>query len=172
MPIFDKTISIRGKHGAYMIALRDKGFFDRNLDVYLNAAIIGFFHNRKGNKDTTSEFKGVEAQINFEQVNNEMSSFVFTYRLILLLDNKEELDLDSRINRAFKDDSLDNQENHIANFKVFNSYVLGGIELLYEKILEEGSIDRDFIKNAYQFMKEEELTHSSVSPDDLLNKLT
>lgn len=171
MPIFDKTIVIKGKHGAYANALKENGFFPRIIDVYTNAAIIGFIHNRKGTKDNDSEFKNVETKINFEQVNNELAHFILTYRLILLLDNQKELDLDSRINRAFKDDSLENQENHIANFKVFNSYVLGGIEILYENILADGAIDRDFIKNAYRFMKEENMTHSSKSPDELLDSL-
>ena len=45
------------------------------------------------------------------------------------------------------------------------------IEVLYEKIIEKGATEQDFMKNAYEFMKEQKLSFESENPDEVLNRL-
>lgn len=172
MPIFDKTIVLTGKHAYYADLLKERGFFNRILDVYINAPAVGFMYNRTAHKDTSAEFKDIDKKIFLDQVSKEAPSLEFIYRLVLLLDSQETLNLEDRIHKAFKDDSYEDLDTrHLENLKLFNSYVLGGIEVLYEKIISQGAVDTDFISNAYNFMKEQHLSHSTPSPDDYLNSL-
>lgn len=155
-----------------MDLLKEKGFFSRILDIYINAAIIGFQYNRKGELDTSDTYKDKKTTIFVEQVLGEKSSLEFIYRLIMLLDNKKESTLENRITRAFRDDSLtDVTDNHNENMKVFTAYVLGGIEVLYEKIIEKGATEQDFMKNAYEFVKEQNLSFTDKCADDILEEL-
>ncbi|MCK6255458.1 hypothetical protein LCY76_02310 [Fictibacillus sp. KIGAM418] len=170
--LFDKNIIITGKHSAYMDLLRDKGFFSRHLDIYINSAIVGFQYNRKSLSDKSETYKDKRTQIHTEQLVKESSILEFIYRLIMLLDNQKDSTLEDRINRAFRDDSLnDVSEKHSENTKVFISYVLGGVEVLYEKIIEKGATEQDLMKNAYEFMKEQNLSFINRSADDILNEL-
>lgn len=155
-----------------MDLLKEKGFFSRILDIYINAAIVGFQYNRKGVTDTSDTYKDKKTTIFAEQLIGEKSTLEFIYRLIMLLDNKKEYALEDRINRAFRDDSLtDVTNNHDENMRTFNSYVFGGIEVLYEKIIEKGATEQDFMKNAYEFVKEQNLSFTNTCADDILDDL-
>lgn len=155
-----------------MDLLKEKGFFNRILDIYINAAIIGFQYNRKGTVDITDTYKDKKTTIFTEQITKELSILEFIYRLIMLLDNSKDTQLEDRINRAFRDDSLNDVSNkHQENMKIFNAYVHGGVEVLYEKIIEKGATEQDFMKNAYEFMKEQNLSFTNKNADDILNEL-
>jgi hypothetical protein len=170
--LFDRNIIITGKHSAYMDLLKDNNFFARHLDVYINAAIVGFQYNRKSSPDKSEAYKDKRTQIHTEQLVKESSILEFIYRLIMLLDSQKEIALEDRINRAFRDDSLsDVSEKHAENMNIFNYYVLGGIEILYEKIIEKGVTEQDFMKNAYEFIKEQNLSFTNKSADEILYEL-
>ncbi|WP_417897777.1 hypothetical protein ABN702_16015 [Bacillus haimaensis] len=170
--LFDRNIIITGKHSAYMDLLKDNNIFSRHLDVYINAAIVGFQYNRKSSPDKSEAYKDKRTQIHTEQLVKESSILEFIYRLIMLLDNQKEIDLENRINRAFRDDSLyDVSEKHAENMKLYSSYVLGGIEILYEKIIEKGVTEQDLMKNAYEFIKEQNLSFTNKSADEILYEI-
>lgn len=172
MPIFDKTIVLTGKHAYYADMLKERGFFNRILDVYVNAPLVGLTYNRKAQKDTSPEYKDIDKKVFMETITKETSSLEFVYRLTLLLDQQQEVNLEERVNRAFRDDAHDEiREKHEENMNNFNSYVLGGIEVLYEKIIAQGGTNMDFIRNAYDFMKEQNLSLSDQSADKLLDTL-
>ena len=44
-------------------------------------------------------------------------------------------------------------------------------EVLYEKIIEKGVTRQDFMRNAYEFMKEQNLSFSNSKAEDLLESL-
>ena len=54
----------------------------------------------------------------------------FNYRLIMLLDKENESDSEKRIEKAFRGIKNENDE------LLYNQYVLGGVEVLYENIIE------------------------------------
>lgn len=171
--IFDKNIIIVGKHSAYIDLLKEKGFFKRHLDAYINAAVVGYHYNRLGIEDNKSElYKDKRTQIHTEQLIGESVILEFIYRLIMLLDKKDEISIEDRISRAFREDSIEEiNDKHLQNMAVFKSYVLGGIEVLYEKIIEKGATDQDLMKNAYEFVKEQHISFTNVNADEVLKAL-
>lgn len=171
--MFDKNIKISGKHSFYMDELKNKGLFKRHLDIYIHSAIIGFHYGRVSKSDKTSEYSSYKpTNIFLEQIMTEINNLEFVYRLVMLLHEADKLELDERIKRAFRDDSLDEvHEQHKNNMLIFNSYVLGGIEVFYEKIIEQSVTELDYLKKSYEFMKEHNLTMASQTAEDFLNDL-
>ena len=74
--------------------------FDRNLDVYINAPIIGFLHKRKGVKNTNSEIS--DQNIFPEQMRDNAELLKYIFRLILILDTENEPNEELRMDKAFK----------------------------------------------------------------------
>ena len=74
--------------------------FERNLDVYINAPLIGFLYNRKADKDSNGEIS--PQNIFPEQMINASDKLKYILRLIILLDKEHEPDETERINKAFR----------------------------------------------------------------------
>jgi|LSQX01.1.fsa_nt_gb hypothetical protein len=164
--MFDKEVFIRGKHAAYIRSLRDKAkVFERYLDAYILAPIIGFLYGRTAEPDKSSEDA---ANINVVQIISVSDTLKFIYRLIMLVDESIAKDPEVRINKAFKDDTDEEALNE--NMKIFNSYVLGGLEVLYEKFSEGCVTEDDFLDKVYEFV-ENFYADSCVSPEMLKEKV-
>lgn len=126
-----------GKHAKYahFLAkeqggrLREDGVnvFNRLLDVYLVGAAIGI---RRGVTASIDNSISDKATIQLQQIVNVSDDLEYLYRLIMLLDDTQKLSEKERISRAFKAD--DDPEQFKVNMKLFNSYALGGLEILYE----------------------------------------
>ena len=153
--MFDKDmIFIRGKHGTYMKELVAKfnpemkqGIFARNLDVYLLAPIVGKLYNRYVETDTTVDD---ETRIHAKQIDSVRQQLEATYRMLMLLEDKDTLEVEERCNRAFRYD--DNDEKRKECDKIFDGYMRGGIEVLYEKMLASAKTEDDYVKNLYDFI--------------------
>jgi len=162
--MFDKSYDITGKHALYTRFLsrdfqnRDKGgvfgsygIFERYLDVYLNGAIFGLLYNRAAEKDSSTE----EAQIPASAFNTSRSDCMLLYRLVMLLEQTTSVTLEERIDRAFRDDADESKiEKIAANMNLFHSYVLGGIEVLYEKFSEGCTTPDDYLERVFIMMKD------------------
>lgn len=176
--MFDNEIKIFGKHATYLkfISKQTKKnnrdakiapIFNRNIDVYMAAAIIGAVKNRRApldsgpGADSTSIFAG--------QVIANEPQLKLLYRMILITDMSSNKTEEERIDFVFR--STENEE--IAKgLAIFNSYVRGGIEWLYEKITEDATSEEQYIENLYNLVEEfNEMYYESnnVSPDDLFN---
>lgn len=154
--MFEKNIYIKGKHATYMKLLAAKfnsefsqGIFERNLDVYLLAPIVGRLYNSKSPVDTETKD---DTSIHTEQMNRVIDQLEFNYRTIMLLEDKENIDIETRIDKAFRYDR--NPEKRADGDKVFEQYVLGGIEILYEKLMEGTNETDEYLKNIYEFVKD------------------
>lgn len=152
--MFDKAVFIKGKHATYMKQLAAKfdtemkqGIFNRNIDVYMIAPIIGKLYNRSAKPDSAVED---DTRIHFEQINEERKQLETVYRTLMMLEEKDSLDVEERSNRAFKYD--DNEEKRKLGDMIFDGYLRGGIEVLYEKILENAKNEDDYVKNLYDFV--------------------
>lgn len=135
--MFRSDIAITGKHAYYVKVLADKDvkIFNRYIDVYMNAAIIGFIYGEKEDVDKDSEYKEETARILLEVINREKQKLKLIYRLIMLLENAKNLSKEERIERAFKDDIYsDRKDKKEANIELFNSYIRGGISFLYNQL--------------------------------------
>lgn len=172
--MFDKQYRFKGRHALRVDKLT--GVFDelskaklieRNVDVYANAPLIGFLYGRIAEQD---DMKNPETgQVYNQNVmgdrviysNEELS---YNYALIMLLDSNYEPDVEKRIDKAFRhvgEDPADEER--------FDSYVRGGIDVLYEKLIEGSNEPEIYVNKLYDFIEEfEERFNSEVKSGDIL----
>ncbi|MCM3729946.1 hypothetical protein M3226_30980 [Neobacillus cucumis] len=148
--MFNTEYVFKGKHANFVSKLAENkglGIFKRNMDVYLLAPIIGKYYNRTAteDKEATNTTKIFADVIIKEQIKLE-----FIYRVIMLLHGNESSE--EKIKRAFHDDNKEDRMKE--NMEIFNLYVLGGVEILYEKLLEDAVDQDDFLDNLYQLVDE------------------
>jgi len=166
--MFDGDYSFRGSHAEKVIQLTavfdDKGnkLFARNLDVYLLAPIVGLIYGKKSDLDSTNK----TTNILFAAMSKETLTLWFNYRLIMLLDDKNESDLNKRIEKAFSDYDTDRAK---LDEEVYESYVRGGVDILYEKLIQPSKHAEDYVMNLYNFMEEFENKYGQKSADEILD---
>ena len=166
--MFDKQYRFTGSHAEKVNALTaifdeesKAKLFERNLDVYINAPLIGFLYRRKAVKNTDGE---TSSQSIFpEQMINASDQLKYNLRLILLLDTEHEPDEAKRLDKAFRHFG---QEDDLA---LFDQYVLGGVDVLYEKLVEGCGEPSDYIDHLYDFLEEfNDRYNSDISNADIL----
>lgn len=167
--MFDKEYSFRGKHCDYVIRLtaeyntKKHKLFATNYDVYAIAPIIGFLYRRKSELDKS----GDATKIFPDKLMKEQQNLLFNYRLLMLLDEKNEPNFDERINRAFRYYGTDKAK---ADEELYEDYVRGGVEVLYEKLIETANSEDDYLKNLYDFMEAfDERYNESISSEDIID---
>lgn len=159
--LFQKNIIITGKHSEYMKALVAKpdlnlkqGIFNRQVDVLVMASVVGKIFSRKAELEPLKDSEGNENKVTMflDQINSVRPELELNYRMIMLLEDRETLDIEERINRAFRyDRDLEKQKECE---KIFMHYVLGGLEVLYEKLIEPSKTLDDYVDNIYLFVKD------------------
>ena len=148
--MFDKQYRFKGKHAlrvdqltGVFDELSKAKLIDRNVDVYANAPLIGFLYGRTADFD---DLKNPETGQVYNQ--NVMGDRViysgdelqYNFWLIMLLDEER-----------------------------FDSYVRGGIDVLYEKLVEGDSTPEAFASRLYEFIDEfNDRFNSEISSDDIL----
>lgn len=160
--IFTQQIRFYGKHGQYLEALtpdkesakntelpeiqRNKYLFATVVDIYAVAPLVGYMYQRSAPQDG----KDVTKNIMEGALATHKEKLEFSYELISVLDKNSEPDLNERIRRAFRatDDAVK------AGMEVYNSYARGGIEVLYEKLVEGAATPEDMLRNLMDFIEE------------------
>ena len=150
--MFDKEYSFKGTHAEKVNKLTAKfdgknQLFKRNLDVYMMAPIVGFLYQRKADVNT-GDGTQKPTKIFPQQLIDNGDDLAFTYRLIMLLDKKNSNSLDERIDKAFRQFNSAQAED---DEKLYEQYVLGGVDVLYEKLMESANGTEDYLKNLYDF---------------------
>ena len=173
--MFEKNITFHGKHADYLRQLapsriagtqvtQRQTIFASNLDVILAASIVGFVYHRKAPINRNNDI--ADNNIFLEQLNTIRDQLELNYRLIMILDNKEELSQEKRIDKAFRYDR--NEEKRKPGDETFMAYMLGGIEVLYEKLLADSTSTDEDIQNTYEFVKSyNKMFGEEISMDDL-----
>jgi hypothetical protein len=160
--------TFKGKHGEMVADLTGEqgiAFFDKNVDVYLTAPIIGMRFQRTA-KPESSANGNTKRQVNPEQYAGHYDKINATYQLVMLLDGKEIDPLDVRIDRAFRYQPIDERRKDEEGYKVskeylerkrcderFEEYLLGGVEVLHEKLIGQAEDKEDILMNLYEFIK-------------------
>lgn len=164
-----KSYSFTGKHAKYMELLvgEDKDnpdvfhpkFFERNIDVMFAAALVGFRQNTLGKIDS---FGNVEKRtINVEQILKNAKTIQFLYRLIVLLNKVDNASTEDKLKTAFGQNTeiVDDGENRqtqttldLQEERLFFDYILGGIEYLYDNLINNGNSDP--IENIHQLIQD------------------
>lgn len=172
--MFNREYQFKGKHADIVVLLTSEldtktkfKLFERNIDVFILAPIVGFIYGRRSEVDTSGVVKNdTLKKINFEQLSKESDALNFNYRLIMLLHDKENIDIEERMNRAFRYSNDD--ENKKVGDSIYESYVLGGIDVLKEKLLDGATYVDDYINNLYKFIEDYNQRYSIISDDDIL----
>ncbi len=166
--MFDKQYRFTGSHAnkvseltSYFDEKSKSKIFARNLDVYINAPIIGFLYQRKAKKNSEGD---IAAQNIFaEQMINSSDILKYNLRLIILLDKQYEPDKEKRIDKAFR--HFGSEED----LELFDSYVLGGVDVLYEKLIEGHGNPMEYINRMYDFMEDfHDKFNSDITRDEIL----
>lgn len=152
--MFESDFTMIGKHATYMkFLVNNAKLYERYIDVYLNGAVFGLLYNRTAEKDKESKDT---ADIPASVFNHCRGDCMFLYRLVLLLDQSGNLDSTQKIDRTFRDDALDQtSEKVVSNLELFNAYVRGGIEQMYELFIDNhGITEDDYLERAITVMRE------------------
>ena len=173
--MFETDYTFKGIHAAIVTNLTSEidsetrfKIFERNLDVFILAPIIGYLYGRTSVKDEKNSTDNVK-KINFQQLHLESQILNYNYSLIMILHDKERVPIKERLDRAFRYTEKDIAKQECN--RIYESYVLGGIEILKEKILDNASTVDDYINNMYNFIEEYNDRYNSVveSDNELLN---
>lgn len=171
--LFNKEYSFRGSHAEKVNKLTAQfdshsstKLFNRNVDVYMVAPLVGFLYGRKSPQDNASS----EATKIFpDQLSREQTTLKFNYQLIMLLDKNHESSLDERLNKAFRYYG-DESEATLADEDLFEQYVRGGVDVLYEKLIEGSTNPDDYVTRLYDFLDEfHERYKDTVSNEKILD---
>lgn len=181
--MFENDYAITGKHATHLKFLAKKisrddqtpdnhaaaRIFERYIDVYMNAAVFGLLYNRTEERDTTSDDR---ARIYADAFNRERDNCVFLYRMVMLLDKTKEFTPEERINRAFRYDSQSEKNKEFQeNMELFNDYVRGGIEVMFELFTDGCQTQDDYIRKTYDVMSTFKKELEGISYKDELSKL-
>ena len=168
--MFDKEYTFRGSHGdkvKRLTAVFDKQnnkLFDYNYRVYMLAPIVGFLYGVTADQDKSSDD---DTKIFAGQFNNIRDDLMFNYRLIMLLDKKQEPDFEKRIDKAFRYYGSEKAKDDELRYEAF---VRGGVDKIYEKIMEGAQGPEDYLRNLYNFMEEiEERYNRMISTDSIFD---
>lgn len=151
--MFDKDYTLTGKHATYAKYLKNEAkLYEHIVDVYMNGAVFGLLYNRRADRDSDSKDK---ATIFADAFANRRERCVFLYRLVMLLEKKTDRDTQTRIDRAFRDDADEERSDQLLeNLELFHEYVRGGIEVMYERFIEGGRDQDEFLEKAMDFMED------------------
>ena len=165
--IFNGDYYFRGLHAEKVNRLTtafgksNKSLFNRNLDVYLLAPIVGFLYTRSAPMDTS----GDTARIHYDALSKELNTLWFNYRLIMLLDEKYEPEYDNRIDKAFR---FYGKPQATPDEERYESYVRGGVDILFEKLIAPSNTEEDYLNNLFDFMEEFEERYGQ-STDEIVD---
>lgn len=181
--MFENDYALTGIHATYLKFLAVKNskddpetevkssakIFERYIDVYMNAAIWGLLYGRVAKKDTSSDDR---ARIYADAFNRERDNCIFLYRMVMILDKTTDLSTEDRINRAFRYDSQPEKiEEFHNNMELFNAYIRGGLEIMFEQFTD-GCITRDdYLNKTYQIISTFKKEIEGISYEDELKKL-
>ena len=165
--MFDKDYNLKGKHATFTKFLKDTAnVFDRYMDIYMIGAILGFLNGRQEPEDNSNKD---DAEIPVSVFIKEKMKCEFIYRMIMLEDETTRLTLEQRTDRAFREDT--NEQAMIKNMDLFNAYVRGGIEYLYEKFAEDSITQDDYLNKVYVFVNRFKHDIQGESYEDLIKNV-
>lgn len=151
--MFDQIYNFKGKHADMVIRLTNPigpnlsaKIFDTNYDLYAVAPLVGYLYNRKASVDKSSDSN---TKIFRDKMMDESENLKYNYRLLMLLCNKN-LDSEERTKIAFK---LDNNDEERKKYdELYDDYVRGGVEIIYEHIFEDADDVDGYLMNLYEFI--------------------
>lgn len=149
--MFEGDYTINGIHATYIKYLvNEVKAFERYIDVYMTAAAIGVLNNRRAKQGGTTD----RARIYSDAFHTEHVKCNELFKIVILNDTSKMWTDEERVNICFKyRDKMDERAiPPISVYEVevmkealdlFNEYVMGGIELLYENFSSNVTVSID-----------------------------
>jgi len=167
--LFEREFDFRGKHAEIVVRLvngidtKNKGIlFNSNIDVFIASAVIGLSYKRTSEPD-----KGhTSTKIFSDAFSSRRDDLRYLQKLCILLHNQDSITTEQRIEKTFRFETDEKLREEVEN--VFVSYVLGGVEVLGEVLLQNSKSYDDALKKFFEFLKD--FNDQFVSPiDDDIN---
>ena len=172
--MFDADYTIYGKHATYIKYLvNDVKVFSRYIDVYMAAAALGALHKHKAERTSDSTDR---ARIYADAFNTEHVKCKELFRVVILADTTKSWSAEERANICFRyRERIDEHavpsvtKDEVVTmgeaFSLFHSYVLGGIELLYDSFSSSINTD-DTVDYAYKIIFDHQYLLERVADGD------
>lgn len=171
--MFRKDFIVKGKHASFLDRLSKPfnedaklSFFERNVDVIMTSPLIGFTHNRFSKPDNSID---ALSKVMADTMIKEEQNFNYIFRLIMLLHNTQNDSLERRINMAFRIGP--HSEELIEAKTILEGYMLGGIEVLHEKLIESSKTYDQYLSNLCDFLTNHNERYFSSFEDDKFTEL-
>ena len=135
-----------GKHRDYVDKLWTQGkiqesYFRRLVDLYAVAAIVGLKAKRRSPEERDES--DVNRTVQMKQLNENYQTLLPIMRMVLIMDDSRNMSFEEKLESAFA--IPEDYDTYKVNMDLFNSYVRGGIEYLYEHlVLRSPDIDEDY----------------------------
>ena len=126
--------------------------FKRNVDVIKNAPLVGFLYHRLADVDKTKDpetQKVYDYSVMDSQMIDAHHEMMYNFRLIMLLDKEYEPDDEKRIDKGLRHFAEDEEDRNR-----FESYLRGGIDVLYEKLIQGAEKEEDYLEKMYDFTED------------------
>lgn len=169
--MFDKQYRFYGAHARKVDELtqafenvKKAKLFDTAMNVYVTAVKVGYLYKVKAERDKSPGASDIDKSIFAEDMLKISEECKLILRMIILTDVEYEPDKEKRLDKAFR--HLGEDENDL---KLFDSYLLGGVDLLYDKLIADASTVDDYINNLYFFLEDfHEKFNEGLSSDVIL----
>lgn len=142
--LFEGDYNITGTHADKVRSLTSvfdsktqSKVFKSAIELYQVAALVGCINERTAEKEKSSN----KYTMFSDAFSNHRNSLINIYKLVLLCANSDTISAEDRLNRAYR---LYKEEE---NFNLFISYVLGGIDELYDVFYGDNFVRYDDYKN-------------------------
>lgn len=173
--MFDRTLKFTGKHADYLRSLAPSRIsgenylqrrtpFMANIDILVVAPLIGFAYGKKASKDVNKEI--TDNNVFLDQVQKIQEQLTLNFKIIMLLENGEKLDVQTRIDRAFKFETDTEKMKPLE--EVYWDYTRGGIEILYERLIQNSGNPEEDIQNMFEFVEESTNIIRKTKIEDIL----
>lgn len=132
---FKAEYKFRGKHAKMVGELwylndYEHTYFKRLVDIIPLAAVIGFRMNRKAPED----YAPIETHTVFmQQMLNVKDDLDFLMQMMIMLEHPQDMSREQAVKQAFR--GAQTKEEFERYQDMFDSYVRGGIEELYERLV-------------------------------------
>lgn len=143
MALFNQLYQIKGCH-ADMVRKITEVTGCRNIDVFYISIVLGLWQECSVMPDNESKIE--PAKIDPEQMIRYGQDIEYLYELVMMNDKASSVSLKERVDKAFKIKGTDKAEKDEARF---TSIMLGGLEFLYNNIIENTTSKEDVFNNIY-----------------------
>ena len=171
--LFRKQYRFYGRHALRVIELTKEidskaklQVFQSAIDVYKAAPLVGYMYQRREPIDRTKDESGKVADKSIfpDQMFDASQALKMDLRMIMLLDKEYEPDEEKRLEKALR--KLGNDE---VDLERFEEYVRGGVDILYEKLIEGATTPEEYVIKMYEFMADfNNFFNREVSREDVL----